>query len=157
MKDEFTESLSSLKENGFFCGNENDTVAALYQRKNVTVLASLIKGAEGDTLYSLFFQQKELPLPETIQIAEDLQQFYSHEYLVSVFGEKHVIKDLYYFSEKEFSKCSVLFPDDPVIVYRTGSIHVTANYHVGLLTKICFIFPNENCLPARLGEQYGTF
>ena len=110
LKDEFTESLSSLKENGFFCGNENDTVAALYQRKNVTVLASLIKGMEGDTLYSLFFQQKELPLPETIQIAEDLLQFYSHEYLVSVFGEKHVIKDLYYFSEKEFSKCSVLFP-----------------------------------------------
>jgi len=110
LKDEYTENLRLLKETGFFCGNENDTVAVLFQRRNVSVLARLIKEPTGDTLYSLFFQEKELPLAEKIQVAEDLLQFYSHEYLVGVFGEKNVIKDLYYFSEKEFSKCSVLFP-----------------------------------------------
>jgi hypothetical protein len=52
----------------------------------------------------------ELPALESIRNAEDLLQFYSHEFLVSVFGEKNVIKDLYYFSEKEVTKCSVLFP-----------------------------------------------
>ncbi|HET6765745.1 MAG TPA: hypothetical protein VFH08_00055 [Chitinophagaceae bacterium] len=110
LKDEFDKNLNLLKETGFFCGNEKDTVAVLFQRRNITVLARLVKEPTGDTLYSLFYQQHALPFPETIQVAEDLLQFNSHEFLVSAFGEKNVIKDLYYFSEKEFSKCSVLFP-----------------------------------------------
>jgi len=109
LKKEFDESLLELKESGFFCGNEKDTTGILFQRKNITVLASTIKETD-DTLYSLVIHQQELPLPETIQFAEDLLQFYSHEYLVSFFGESNVIKDLYYFSEKDVAKCSVLFP-----------------------------------------------
>lgn len=109
LKKEFDESLLELKESGFFCGNEKDTTGILFQRKNITVLASTLKETD-DTLYSLVIHQQELPLPETIQFAEDLLQFYSHEYLVSFFGESNVIKDLYYFSEKDVAKCSVLFP-----------------------------------------------
>jgi len=109
LKKEFDESLLELKESGFFCGNEKDTTGILFQRKNITVLASTIKETD-DTLYSLVIHQQELPLPETIQFAEDLLQFYSHEYLVSVFGSVNVVKDLYYFSEKDVAKCSVLFP-----------------------------------------------
>ena len=109
LKKEFDESLRELKESGFFCGNEKDTTGMLFQRKNITVQASTLKEAD-DTLYSLVINQQELPLPETIQFAEDLLQFYSHEYLVGVFGESNVIKDLYYFSEKDVAKCSVLFP-----------------------------------------------
>ncbi|HET9432590.1 MAG TPA: hypothetical protein VFO37_02480, partial [Chitinophagaceae bacterium] len=110
LKDEFDQNLKLLKEAAFFCGNEKDSVAVLFQRRNVTVLARMVKQQAGDTLYSLFYQEHELPLPETIQVAEDLLQFNSHEFLISAFGEKNVIKDLYYFSEKEFSNCSVLFP-----------------------------------------------
>ena len=110
LKDEYIENLKALKERGFYCGNENDTTAVLFQRRELSVLASLNTEPDGDTLYSLFFNRQELPLPETIQFAEDLLQFYSHEYLVSVFGEKNAVKDLYYFSEKEISKCTVLFP-----------------------------------------------
>lgn len=110
LKKEFDESLLELKESGFFCGNEKDTTGSLFQRKNITVLASTLKETDDDTLYSLAINQQELPLPETIQFAEDLLQFYSHEYLVSVFGSVNVVKDLYYFSEKEVAKCSVLFP-----------------------------------------------
>ncbi len=110
LKNEFTESLKALKESGFFCGNENDIDSILFQRKSISVLANIIKEPAGDTLYSLLFNQQELPSPEKIVFAEDLLQFYSHEYLVSVFGEKNVIKDVYYFSEKEIVKCSVLFP-----------------------------------------------
>ena len=110
LKKEFDESLLELKESGFFCGNEKDTTGVLFQRKNITVLASTLNQIDDDTLYSLVINQQELPLPETIQFAEDLLQFYSHEYLVSIFGESNVIKDLYYFSEKDVAKCSVLFP-----------------------------------------------
>ncbi|HEU4860368.1 MAG TPA: hypothetical protein VFT15_11045, partial [Chitinophagaceae bacterium] len=109
LKNEFDESLLELKESGFFCGNEKDSTGILFQRKNITVLANTIKEAD-DILYSFVINQQELPLPETIQFAEDLLQFYSHEYLVSVFGQSNVIKDLYYFSEKDVAKCSVLFP-----------------------------------------------
>ena len=110
LKNEYTEALRTLKETGFFCGNENDSTAMLFQRRNLSVEANLIKETSGDTIYSLLFCQHELPLPEKIEFAEDLLAFYSHEYLVSVFGDKNVQKDLYYFSEKEFAKCTVLFP-----------------------------------------------
>jgi hypothetical protein len=110
LKKEFDESLLELKESGFFCGNERDSTGGLFQRKNITVRASTLKQTDNDTLYSLVINEQVLPLPETIQFAEDLLQFYSHEYLVSVFGKSNVIKDLYYFSEKDVAKCSVLFP-----------------------------------------------
>lgn len=110
LKEEFDQNLRLLNEAGFFCGNEKDTVAVLLQRRNITVVARQVKAPTGDTLYSLFYQQHEIPLPEKIQVAEDLLQFNSHEFLVSAFGEKNVIRDLYYFSETEFSNCSVLFP-----------------------------------------------
>ena len=109
LKKEFDESRLELKDLGFFCGNEKDTVSSLFQRKNITVLARTLRSKD-DTLYSIAINQQELPLLETIQFAEDLLQFYSHEYLVGVFGESNVIKDLYYFSEKDVAKCSVLFP-----------------------------------------------
>ena len=109
LKNEYTESLEELKEEGFFCGNEKDTANILFQKKNISVLANMII-EDDDTLYSLAINQQVLPLPEEIQFAEDLLQFKSHEYLVGVFGKANVIRDIYYFSEKEVAKCSVLFP-----------------------------------------------
>jgi len=111
VKDEYLENLQSLRDKGFFCPGKADTISkSVFQRRDITVETGLKTDPEGDTLYSLFFNQQELPLPETIEFAEDLLQFYSHEYLVSVYGERNVIKDVYYFSEKEISKCTVLFP-----------------------------------------------
>ena len=110
LRNEYTESLEELKEAGFFCGNVKDTFGILFQRKDISVLANMIIEKDDDTLYSLAINQQVLPLPEDIQFAEDLLQFYSHEYLVGVFGKANVIRDIYYFSEKEVAKCSVLFP-----------------------------------------------
>lgn len=110
LKHEYLESLDELKKEGFYCGNLNDTAALWFQKRNISVIANTIKESSGDTVYSLSFQQKELPAPEKIQYADDLLQFYSHENLVSVFGETNVMKDVYFFSENDISKCSVLFP-----------------------------------------------
>ena len=110
LENEYTESLDELKEAGFFCGNESDKVNILFQKKDISVLANRIIEKNGDTLYSIAINQQVLPLPEEIQFAEDLLKFYSHEYLVSVFGKANVIRDIYYFSEKDVTKCSVLFP-----------------------------------------------
>ena len=38
LKNEYTESLEELKEEGFFCGNEKDTANILFQKKNISVL-----------------------------------------------------------------------------------------------------------------------
>jgi hypothetical protein len=110
VKKEYLENQEILKEGGFFCGNENDSAGVLFQMKSITVLASVIPQKEMDTLYSMAINLQEMPLLDSIQFAEDLLQFYSHEYLVSVFGSANVIKDLYYFSERDVAKCSVLFP-----------------------------------------------
>jgi len=110
LKEEYLENKRVLKEGGFFCGNDDDSAGVLYQMKNISVLASIIPEKDMDTLYAMTINEQEMPLPDSIQFAEDLLQFYSHEYLVSVFGSVNVVKDLYYFSETEVAKCSVLFP-----------------------------------------------
>jgi len=109
---DYTDARKELKDAGFTCGNEDDSCISslFFQRKNISVLVNTIIKGECDTLYSFLFHEEELPLATTIHYAEDLLQFSSHEYLVSVFGEKNVKKDLYYFSEKEINKCSILFP-----------------------------------------------
>ncbi|MES1214222.1 MAG: hypothetical protein ABUT20_01800 [Bacteroidota bacterium] len=109
-KDEYIEARNELKNDGFYCGNENDaSLSYLYQHKNTTVQVTVSVGQD-DTLYSFHFSEKELQPLSKVRYADDLLEYTSHEYLVSVFGEKNVKKDLYYFSEKEIAKCSVLFP-----------------------------------------------
>ena len=109
---EYAEGRRELKEADFFCGNESDSTgnSFVYQQKNITVLVKPKSQVGGDTLFSFFFYEIVLPFPETINYAEDLLQITSHEYLAGIFGEKNVIKDLYYFADKEILKCSVLFP-----------------------------------------------
>jgi len=144
-RNEFTESLATLKEEGFFCGNDKSADDILFQRKNISVLAKTIKEPAGDTIYSFCFSQAKLPLPGKIQYADDLLEFYSHEQLASVFGKKNVIKDVYYFSEKEISKCSILFPktrrqaifiwDDEVNLCRLSYVLIGSNVKTGSLAN----------------------
>src|SRR6185436_16129684 len=106
---EFEENKKALYDEGFYCGSDSAAAASLlFQKKNISVLVN--KREAEDTVYSFLYQQADLPTIDKIKYADDLLQFNSHEFLVSVFGEKNVIKDVYYFSEKEFVKCSVLFP-----------------------------------------------
>jgi len=144
LKNEYTESLQELKEAEFFCGNENDTTGILFQKKSFLVLAKTII-EDDDTLYSLAINQQVLPLPEDIQFAEDLLQFYSHEYLVSFFGQKNVIRDVYYFTEKEVAKCTVLFPktsrqavfiwEDNVNLCKPAYLIIGGNMNAGSITN----------------------
>jgi hypothetical protein len=78
----------------------------LFQKGNIAVEATR-QTQDSVTLYT--FKLKVKKIPDSVTYAEDLLQFDSHEFLASYFGEKNVRKDLYYFSEKELKKCSVLF------------------------------------------------
>lgn len=113
-REEYGDALSKLKEEGFTCAAAGDNLdtAILFQKKNITVQGRPVPG-ENTRLYGLFFQQKKMPSSRSVLYAEDLLQFTSHEYLSTFFGAGNVRKDVYYFSEKEMNRCSVLFPNTP--------------------------------------------
>ncbi len=101
-----------LKSNGFlYDSNHNDIAApAIFQRRNIKIVTNT-EMKEDMTEYIFSLQKKELPNPAMVQFAEDLLNFDSHEYLVSFFGQQNVKQDVYYFTEKELKKCSVIFPN----------------------------------------------
>ena len=110
---EYQTLKTELKKEGLFCNQEKDSLTApsfLYQGKNLTVTITS-KPADTLTEYSLLVRKQILPKPKEIVFAEDLVVFKSHEYLRYYFGDKNVKKDVYYLSEKQVGKCSVLFPN----------------------------------------------
>ena len=82
----------------------------LFQKDNITIMATR---EVRDSIMQYSFELKQKSIPSSLKYAEDLLQFDSHEFLVSFFGEQNVKKDLYYLSEKELKKCSVLFSGTP--------------------------------------------
>ena len=110
---EYRRILNELKKAGFVCNNERDSLTAaslLYQAKEITVNISS-KTVDSLTEHSLLVRRQVLPKPKEILFADDLAVFNSHEYLKYYFGEKNVKKDVYYLSESQVAKCSVLFPN----------------------------------------------
>ena len=108
---ECTALKGKLKKEGFTC---NDSISAGYKplqlrKRNINVLVNTVI-ENTDTLYSFNFNLKELPSPDSINYANDLLQFTSHDDLIAMFGASNVKKDLYFFDEKEIRPCSVLFP-----------------------------------------------
>jgi len=110
---EFRKLKSDMKAEGFFCNHEKDSLnstSLLFQHNDVTVSLSS-KILDTATEYSFCIKKQQLPSPKQISFAEDLAAFNSHEELRFYFGEKNVQKDIYYLSEKQIGKCSVLFPN----------------------------------------------
>jgi len=106
--DEYKRELDKLMKSDFFYGIEQDSsrIPLLFQKENVRVYVSS-EVQEGDTVYTFLLKRKQLPT--LVHFAEDLLHFDSHEYLVSYFGRQNVQRDVYYFSEDQIKKCSVLF------------------------------------------------
>ena len=110
---EFNELKTELVQNGFVYAPYDSTKTlfpSMYQRANVRVYPS-VKRQGSNSIYMLEVQNKQLPKATDITFAEDLAELASHEYLAAVFGPGSVKKDMFYFSEKEISRCSVLFPN----------------------------------------------
>ena len=110
---EYLDGGQSLIKSRFVYDNNKDISkepSMLFQKANITIEASR---EVQDSITQYTFKLKEKKIPDSIVYAEDLLQFDSHEFLVSYFGGKNVKKDLYYFSEKELKKCSVLFSGTP--------------------------------------------
>lgn len=112
---EYNGAVAALGEAGFAKGpgrQKEDNCSYLFQRKNQTV-ATASYNEDGTRYYSLVFQEKKMPPAKSVIYGEDLLQFDSHAYLEYFFGAANVRKDVYFFSEKELQKCSILFPNTP--------------------------------------------
>ncbi|MCU7551002.1 hypothetical protein OCK74_17925 [Chitinophagaceae bacterium LB-8] len=110
---EFLDLNQELQNAGYATSNGNmimNNVYSIYQKRNITIKPR-IKKEEGKTLYSFIIEKKDLPQAKEIVYAEDLLKISSHEYLAAIFGANNVRKDVFYFSEKEVNKCSILFPN----------------------------------------------
>jgi hypothetical protein len=140
---EFASMRQQLKTDGFFCGLDTfpaDGSEVLLQKRNVAVQAGKII-EHSDTLYSLRFHFAVLPHPAAIEYADDLLQFTSHQYLISMFGAGNVLKDVYFFNDNEINACTVLFPNtsrQAVFIWKDetnlkdlSSVIVGGGLHVG--------------------------
>lgn len=123
---EYNGIIVAIKKEGFNCEYEKDSTITpasyLYQHEEYTVDAS-IKKMDNTNWYSITVYKKIFILTKDIHFAEDLLDFTSHEYLVYYFGEKNVKKDVYYFSENDIVKCSVLFINSKrqaVFIWKDG-------------------------------------
>ncbi|MGH2646892.1 MAG: hypothetical protein ACRDE8_04960 [Ginsengibacter sp.] len=106
---EYVDGQRNLIKAGFLYDENKDVnkdSSMFFQKGNIVITASLQK-TDSSTEYVFKLKMKKIPLK--IKYAEDLLQFDSHELLVSFFGPQNVKRDMYYFSEKELKKCSVLF------------------------------------------------
>ena len=109
---EFQNFRKQLEKEGFVYSRSLDSTPCarqLFLKRNY--IAETWLQADADSMYCVRVQKRELPDIRDILHGEDLLAFNSHEELLAVFGSKYVKKDLYYFSEHEFSRCSVLFPN----------------------------------------------
>lgn len=107
---EFEDGIERLRNNRFIQAEPDDSTQEaplFFQKGNLTVDVSV--KMEQDSSYLYTFLLKKKLLPSSVNFAEDLLVFDSHEYLASYFGEANVKKDVYYFSEKQIKRCSVLF------------------------------------------------
>lgn len=142
-----TEESNTIKEQmrkaGFhhYAGKQPPTEKPLlFQKDNFTIITS-IEIKDSTTLYTFWVERKQLPSAREAVFAEDLAHFSSHEYLVTAFGERNVVKDVFYYSEKETNKCSVLFPRtnrEVIFIWDDEENYRTIDFMMvgtGLMTK----------------------
>jgi len=112
--DEFARLLAEGQRIGVACPEPPSiqSLPLLLQYQQMLMLAYIDQSA-GIPWYTLRIEKKPLPAVKQLQWAEQLLLFDSDELLAAYFGREQVKKDLYYFSEKEINKCSILFPHTP--------------------------------------------
>lgn len=112
-EDEFIAGRTQLAGKDFFYDHSVDLdrdTTLLFQKGNITVETKHELNGD-ETVYSFVLKKKEYPDPRSIRFADDLLNFNSSEYLSGFFGASNLRQDLYYFSENDLRKCTVLFPN----------------------------------------------
>ena len=108
--DEFVTLKTEIKAAGFFTpGTDTSSQCLVYQKKVITI-ETTTRMVEGVKYYVIKASKKELPQKKAVLFAEDLLILDSHQYLAEMFGKENVKADVFYFSEDDSARCSVVFP-----------------------------------------------
>ena len=141
-------NLRYLEHSGFSFDREQDSIevsSLIFQKDNLSMVALI---NTKDSLYQYGFELRQRRLPDSLKYAEDLLQFDSHEFLRSYFGKRNVNGDLYFFTENQLRKCSVLF----------GGTDYQAAFVWGderNLNKLSYIIIS-NVIPTKGGQHSGV-
>jgi len=109
--DEFVDIKNDIRAAGFFTpGTDSASQCLVYQKKVITI-ETTTRTVDGVQYYVIRCSKKELPQKKAVLFAEDLLILDSHQYLNEMFGKENVKADVFYFSEDDSARCSVVFPD----------------------------------------------
>jgi hypothetical protein len=109
--EEYSNLKQEIKSSGFnYPSKADENGPVLYQRESIRI-ESTTKKNDSTVFYVLKAAKKNLPRKKDLMWAEDLLQFDSQEYLADVFGKENLKTDLFYYTETETNKCTVLFPN----------------------------------------------
>jgi hypothetical protein len=113
--DEKNSLFDQIKRSGYkiYSGIDPASTAKNFFQKGIYTITTETEEVDSIKYYSFIVQRKNVPNRKDIFYAEDLISLTSHEFLVTVFGNSNVKQDLFYYSEKETNKCSILFPNSP--------------------------------------------
>jgi hypothetical protein len=109
-QDEFKNLKNEIKAAGFFTPGTDTTSQSLVYQKKVITIETMIRSVEGIQYYVIKTSKKELPQKKAVLFAEDLLILDSHQYLEEMFGKENVKPDVFYYTEDDSVRCSVLFP-----------------------------------------------
>jgi len=108
--EEYQKLKNDLVRAGYVCPKKADTASLLYQRWGTRIESSITM--EDSTMwYELRASKKPLPKLRDIVAAEDLLQLDAQQYLEAVFGRENIKQDVFYYTENETNKCTVIFPN----------------------------------------------
>lgn len=108
---EFHSLITDLIKQGFYCNQSLDSIETqpLIFQHNEYMVRSFFTQPDSVKLFCLSVAKKTFPNAKDIVYADDMLAFTSHEALVYYFGKNNVKSDVYFFSENEVNRCSVLF------------------------------------------------
>lgn len=108
---EFHVLIEQFKKIGFYTNESADsleTTPLLFQH-NEFVLRTFFTVNDTTRLFNISIAKMVFPNAKDIAYADDMLAFTSHEALVYYFGKKNVKTDVYFFTDNEVNRCSVLF------------------------------------------------
>ncbi|MDN3654136.1 hypothetical protein QWZ08_00780 [Ferruginibacter paludis] len=108
---EFGDLVNQLKKKGFYTNQSADSLSTqpLIFQHNQYLVRTFFTLSDSTKLFNLRVSKNVFPNPKDVVYADDLLAFTSHESLVYYFGKNNVKSDVYFFSENEVNRCSVLF------------------------------------------------
>lgn len=110
-QEEFTTLKNEIKAAGFFTPSTDTSSQSLVYQKKVITIETMTRTIEGVQYYVIKASKKELPQKKAVLFAEDLLILDSHQYLAEMFGKENVKADVFYYSENDTARCSVIFPN----------------------------------------------